>query len=384
MIEQSAKQFHSLTRTLKIAFFLVIAIVMLIFSSFELYFSYQTQQKVIDGQLQLIVKEAAEQVSYYIDDKFKQLETIAYVGGLATAGSESQEMLLEKLLGSEIAFRQIAIRNKNSQKILKVSRLSGLSVSQLAFQKTDEIAAVLATHNRYISPLYFDEVTSEPQVIIAVPVKDVFGDFQGVFMAELNLKFMWDLIETIKIGKHGSVYVVNLQGDLIAFTDISRVLKHENLANLKEIKEFVNGSEQVHHSGAEISRGIINTVVLTTHEHLGMPNWAVVVELPLWEAYETVFTIIIMSIITMVFSFGLAIVVSFYLSKRITKPIIDLRDATKAISKGQLNEIMEAQTQDEIGELTICFNEMVRNLNTTTVSRDSLQREVIERKKYEQ
>ena len=64
--------------------------------------------------------------------------------------------------------------------------------------------------------------------------------FKGALMAEVNLKFMWDLVGGIKIGENGLAYVVDRQGNLIAFGDVSRVLKGENLTNLKEVSEFIN------------------------------------------------------------------------------------------------------------------------------------------------
>ena len=92
-------------------------------------------------------------------------------------------------------------------------------------------------------------------MLMAVPVKDVFGDFRGALLiAELNLKFMWDLVDGIKIGDRGFAYVVDRQGNLIAFGDISRVLKRENLAYLSEVNQFVKGGET--HTGADVSEGI--------------------------------------------------------------------------------------------------------------------------------
>ena len=47
----------------------------------------------------------------------------------------------------------------------------------------------------------------------------------GVTVAEVNLKFIWDVVSQIKIGKAGHAYVVDAQGQLIAHPDISLVLQ---------------------------------------------------------------------------------------------------------------------------------------------------------------
>ena len=51
----------------------------------------------------------------------------------------------------------------------------------------------------------------------------------------------------------------------------------------------------------------------------------------------------------MLLSFILAIVVSVYLSKRITRPLIKLRDATQEISKGNLHVKIEERSEMRSG-----------------------------------
>ena len=47
----------------------------------------------------------------------------------------------------------------------------------------------------------------------------------GVTVAEVNLKFIWDVVSQIKVGKAGLAYVVDRNGALIAHPDISLVLQ---------------------------------------------------------------------------------------------------------------------------------------------------------------
>lgn len=56
----------------------------------------------------------------------------------------------------------------------------------------------------------------------AVPVTNVFGDPQGMLTAIMNLKFMWDLVDRLNVGEDGLAYVVDAQGDLLAFSDTAR------------------------------------------------------------------------------------------------------------------------------------------------------------------
>lgn len=378
------KKFRSLTVTLAFAFLALSTVVLLISSSLNIYFGFQNQRKVIDVQQQFVAQKAAYSVKEFINDKFNILVSSIDFTNMHRVSLEDQKLGLEKLLGMESAFRQLILFDAQQLELLNISRLSKMVSGQLTDQIKHELFSQIKQDKRYISSINIDQITYEPLLVMAVPVTNVFGDVNGVVAAELNLKFMWDLMDQIEIGRNGYAYVVDMQGYLIAFHDVSRVLKRENLGYLEEVNEFIKGNESVHESKAEIAKGILRTNVLTTHVHLGQPKWAVVVELPILEAYETVVMTFVLSVLVMVLSFTLAIVAGVFLSRRMTKPIIELRDATEKIGKGQLTTKINIKSKNEIGELAASFNKMVDDLDNTTVSRDSLIKEVTERKRTEE
>jgi len=77
-------------------------------------------------------------------------------------------------------------------------------------------------------------------------------------------------------------------------------------------------------------------------------------------------------------------IAAWKLVNSITKPIKQLQAGAKKIGGGELNDRLKVQSQDEIGKLTVFFNEMAENLQKTTTSREELAREVCERQKAEE
>jgi PAS domain S-box-containing protein len=384
---EKARKFRSLTVTLAIAFLALSVVVLLIANSLSTYFSFQNQQKLIINEQRFIAQNAANTVKSFVQGKFDVLKTAAGLGNLIASSQQEQKLILEKLLGCEPAFRQLVLFNSQEQELIRDSRLSNLLSGQMKKQieqDSSELFSQTRQKKTYIGLIYIDEVTSEPLVIMAVPVIDVFGDFKGVLLTEVNLKFMWDLVGRIKVGNKGLAYVVNRQGNLIASGDISRVLRGENLIHLNEVNEFVKGDILTHKDGAKVVKGIQGNLIVANHEHLGTPDWAVVVELPVLEAYETVITTLVISGLIMLLSFALAIIFGIFLSKRIAKPIISLRDAVVRIGEGRLDTQIEIKKKDEIGDLAAAFNQMTGNLRKTTTSIDNLNREIAERKKAEE
>lgn len=366
-----------------ISFLAFSAVVLLITSSLELYFNFLTRQILIATQQKSIAQDAANSVKNFFQKKLDVLDTAIAIGNLATANREEQRLVLDKMMGLEPAFRQLILFDEQGLLLQKVTRVSKLAISQSSGKFAEDLFSYTSHENIYFSPVYIDPSTSEPLMTVAVPVTNVFRVFKGSLLAEVNLKFMWDLVGRIKIGNNGVAYVVDKQGNLIAFGDISRVLKGENLTHLDEVAEFANGDTSAHKSSADISRGIRGNQVVANHVHLGGPDWAVVVELPAVEAYQFLRKGLQRSVLFFLLCFILATAAGIFLSKKITKPIVNLRDATRKISKGDLNTKISIISNDEIGDLAQSFNQMVEDLNTTTVSRDKLAEEVLERKKAE-
>ena len=55
---------------------------------------------------------------------------------------------------------------------------------------------------------------------------------------------------------------------------------------------------------------------------------------------------------------------AFFLSNRITKPLIQLKHAAFKVAKGHYTEKVPIYTRDEIGELGLAFNKMSKDIRT--------------------
>src|SRR5207249_10151530 len=127
-------------------------------------------------------------------------------------------------------------------------------------------------------PVYFRK-ESEPYMTIALGG----GRSAGVTVAEVNLKFIWDVVSKIKIGKAGHAYVVDSRGHLIAHPDISLVLKKTDLSKLAQVKAALGAVTQ----GVgmpSIAHDLDGRQVLSASAPIAPLGWAVLIEQPLFEA----------------------------------------------------------------------------------------------------
>ena len=52
----------------------------------------------------------------------------------------------------------------------------------------------------------------QPYMTVAVPIERFAGDVVGVLVAEVNLKYIWEVVSRIKVGQAGYAYVVSREG----------------------------------------------------------------------------------------------------------------------------------------------------------------------------
>ena len=371
----------SLANTLALAFFILSIVVLLISGSLQLFSNIQTQRIVISSNQQLIAQDATKTVSSFIQEKFSVLETSVWLADPVTASPEEQKLILNSLLGLQPAFRQLVLLNAQGQESAQAARLSRAASGRLTDRVKGDVLAQMKQRGKYISSVYIDPVTSEPLVIMAVPVNDVLGEFKGSLVVEVNLKFMWNLVDQLKVGETGCAYVVDRQGNLIAFGDTARVLKGENVGHLKVVSEFIHNPVSIRSSEANIYQGIMGVTVVGTYVPLGMPDWAVVTELPWEEAYrDTIRNVVVSSGGTLAMAI-LAGVVGAYVARRLAVPLVHLMETATRIAGGERELQAVVDGPKEAVSLAIAFNSMTAQLRQ---SLEVLEQRVIEVKRAEE
>jgi len=360
---EKLKRSTNLTTTLGIAFVVLSVVSLVVASGLQIWLNIQAQQDVVSAELGNIALGAAQEVSSFIEQAYGVMNSAAQAGSPFTRTAEAQRLLLQSLLSLDPAFREVALVNNQGQELSKLSRFTVITEDDLIDRAGSDLFANVSQNHKYASAVYIDEVTSEPLVTVAIPVNNAFGEFEGALVAEVNLKFMWDLVDSLRIGNDGLAYVVDEQGDLIAFGDASRVLRGENLSDLDEVAKFLVSSQALaQESEAGISAGINGTNVLATYIPLGEPNWAVVVELPVTEAYQNAFLNIGLSVGVVLIVAVLAGVAGVLVARRLAAPLLNLTATANQIAAGEMALQAKYEGPTEVVSLAMAFNSMTAQL----------------------
>lgn len=353
------KNFKTLAATIATAFLSVTLLSLIVSVTLQSGLSFLFQKELIGDYQELLALRAADQIKNNFDEHFLALQEISNTNNL-TKTAEDRQFQFSKVFGRDGAIRQIFLLNESGEMTDAISKMSNAK-NQLGVYK-ERIIAATANEQRYISPVYIHEETNEPLVLIAVPKLNRFREPVGAVAAEVNLKFMWDLVSSLDVGEGGHTFVVDRQGNLLAYSDISRVLARENLSHkLAEVGEFVYGKdltffEDLFHSGIE------GNYVVSRYAELPEVGWAVVVEMSPEIAYRPIIRSLGLSIAVVIASFIASMFLAVWLARRISKPITDLSIAAASVSAGNMNVEIDESSPDEIGYLASSFNQMMIRL----------------------
>jgi methyl-accepting chemotaxis protein len=256
----------------------------------------------------------------------------------------------DRLSSVSIAGKNGIIFTSSNSKVHKGVNISARDYFKTALKGTPNVGAVVisSAHGRII-------------VTAASPVYSSTGkDITAVVVVAMELKYLADIIDKIKVGKAGYASLVDKNGLSIHHPVKENILK----VSLSQVK----GMEAVARLIAEGKPGIAKC------EYRGVPKlaavafepvtgWGIILTLPTAELYtsarSTRNVIITIGLIFLI----LASVFFFLFARHATRPLINLVGAAQKIAAGDMAvEVTKQTRRDEIGDLARAFTLMIQSL----------------------
>ena len=321
----------------------------------EIYFSYQENKTALARIQREKTLAAALKIEQFVSETELQ---ISWVVPRGTSGVSPENVEYVRLLRQDPAITEVRYIDSAGKEQLLVSRL-GMDKEKSGTDFSQNPAFLEAKRGKtYFSPVYFRK-GSEPYMTIAMagPRKN-----SGVTLADVNLKFVWEVVNQIKVGKAGGAYVVGSDGNLIAHTNISLVLKKSDLSSLPQVAAAREiplnpGQEEV-----SVARDLQGRQVLTTYAPISPLGWFIFLEQPLAEAFVSLYASIFRTALFVLAGIVLSILASLILARKMVTPIRALRDGAAKIGAGDFGHRIDLHTGDELESLGEEFNQMTTRL----------------------
>jgi signal transduction histidine kinase len=347
----------------------------------SLYFSYQENKEALAKLQQEKAAGAAARIEQFVSQIEQQL-AFAALPQLGAEGLEQRRIEFLKLLRVVPAVTDIMQIDAAGREQLAVSRLK-MDTAGANADRSQEPAFRNARPGRtWYGPVYFRKET-EPYMSVAVRSG---GESGAVTVAEVNLKFIWDVVSRIRIGQNGKAYVVDSTGHLVADPDIGLVLRKTNLSQLEQVKAaFAPGADD---SEALLASDLAGKPVLTAYapieparEQARGPSanplgWKVFVEQPVSEVYAALDATILRTVVLIFAGLLFSALAALWLARSMVRPIGVLQQGAARIGAGDLEQQIEVRTGDELQALAEQFNRMSAQLRESYAG---LERKVEER-----
>ena len=322
---------------------------------FEIWFSYQENKQALTRIQREQAEAAAAKIGQFIKDIEGQIGWTTQLPWTASA-LEQRRFDALRLLRQVPAITELAQLDASGKEQLRVSRLAMDAVGVgTDFSKDPKFTEAVAK-KIYYGPVYFRR-ESEPYMTLAMAGarRDA-----GVSVAEVNLKFIWEVVSQIKVGKKGQAFVIDARGRLIAHPDISLVLRNTDMSRLDYVKSAREVSAP--RDNVEIVQDVQGRQVLTAHALINPLGWLMFVELPIDEANAPLYESIERSGLLLLGGLLLAAIAGVVLARKMIVPIQQLRLGAAQIGSGNLSQRINIKTGDELEALANQFNDMAGRL----------------------
>lgn len=242
----------------------------------------------------------------------------------------------------------------------------------------------------YFSDIYFNKAKgNKPELLVTAPLFDLNDGFAGVIAFEVEMTSIYNFIQDVTgLGNTGETLVGKKIGNEVLYLN---PLRHDPDAVLKRripiggeigvpMQKAVQGG-----TGSGLQIDYRGKKTIAAWRYISSLDWGIVAKIDTEEAFSDITNLRNLVFAIMGIIFILASMMAFFTAHSISEPIKRLSRGAEIVGSGNLDyQFGVSNLKDEIGQLSMSFDKMTRDLKKVTASRDELNREIIERKETQE
>ena len=376
---------------------MAISIVPLAVVSFYYYFNSKSElEKKTVGSLRAVNDSRAAHINHLIQLRQEQAKSMAgtyIIRQLREDGFTPPEVIRIIQGQIESVFHEIKARsNTEYQYIDQESDVEIISVwdihgnivantnrSLIGKKEPFEFLHILYEKGAYFKGFEIDPLTGEKYLTILEGVRNWdSGEYAGVILLKTSAKIINDITTARKgLGKTAETYLVDKKFRMITE---SRFVKDAvlNLTVKTKGTEACFSQQET----TVVYKDYQDRDVLGVYKYLPDQQWCLVTEIDAEEAFSPViaFRNQILAVV------GCLIILIIFLVRMAGRifigPIVELRNASQEVARGNYNVRVTPQSQDELGELTKAFADMTKDLSNFTTELQE-KNKILEKQKTE-
>ena len=214
--------------------------------------------------------------------------------------------------------------------------------------------AFLAKGNAVISPSHVQNLFLKEFRWVVSLSREIYtqqnGTPLGILLVDLNFNIIEDLCKNIHQGKSGYIFIVDESGKIIYHPDQQLIYSNLKAEMIDKVITIADGSFVINDN--DIKK-------IYTIKSLNDPRWKIVGVTYLNELIEKKDRIQFYYLFLSIISIFIIVIISIFISRKISKPIKDLRSSIKEVENGNFDIDINIQSTNEIGELEKDFKIMI-------------------------
>ena len=337
-----------------VAYFVgLVVFVLTISSAVDVWITYRdTKNMLLHAQ-----GEKADAAARRVEQFMAELERQISWATRASAATADQRLDdYRRILANTPAIAEIAQIDGAGKEVMTLSRDGGVLRTgddwtlTAAFREARQDAA-------WFGPVVF--APNGPRMQIAMAHA---GSGAGFTVAEIELKYLSDILNGMEAGPGISAYITTGEGRLIAHTDSSLVGRNLDLSKLPQVHAMRRAEAPL-----DIGSDLEGRSVLSEAATVPRMNWLLFVEQPVSQAFGPVLALL--ARLAWLFFLGLILCVGagMLLARRMTVPIRAVQEGASRLAAGDFGHAIEVHTGDEVEVLADEFNRMAAQLRESYV-----------------
>ena len=209
---------------------------------------------------------------------------------------------------------------------------------------------------------FFDDATGVTMISAVSPFFDAANNFIGIASGDFDIAELQHIVQSISEDKTDlKAFLLTSDGTFLTYEDKSLVMKKKitehpdkNFAQLgNEILKLKNGDAKVEVNGD--NRWIYFREMKET-------GWILCISVSESKLYSSLFKMILVTFITAMIAIGLSLLISFYISGKISNPVQAMSEFANKLAEGNFTDRVKIDQKDEIGNLAASLNSSADNL----------------------
>lgn len=325
----------------------------------------------------------ASQVGDYVEEGYSVVETLAYSKDIRGMNPPEQVSVLREAADKNDALILLFEQNLEGMQVARSSGELGSRADRWWFKQE------MQTKQPFVTKSYYSASTGEAVTSIIFPVFENSGsnNLIEILGADFSLAELQNIVDAYNTE---DIYTIILDGE-------GSVIAHIDQTEVTDIYNYLTCTKTLQNNGTEESvpveipielqeaaqavlNGESNTVEISSSAESEMAghilsyapveipgdsdNWGVITVEKTSAAYASTYQLIRSILILTLVMIAAVILIAMFFARTLTRPLRKLSDAAEKIADGDLNVVLNAQSNDEIGDVSHAMSKTVVRLQS--------------------